>query len=134
MLNPARANLPIGNGDNFKLSVPDKMESQSSSHYPHLIHNLLGVFPIRCARRITAGSSAHTKSTSSCVESRPSEKRTSELAASCRPVAKITWLGSSDPAEHAEPLEAQMPSMSNPAIKAMPSDPFTTKATVLARQ
>jgi len=42
-----------------------------------------------------------------------SEKRTSELAASFLPSAKITWLGSSEPAEHAEPDDAQMPSMSN---------------------
>ena len=81
-----------------------------------------------------SGSAAQTKSTSSAVESRPSEKRTSELAVSFLPSAKITWLGSKEPAEHADPLEAQMPSMSNPAIKAMPSDPRTVKATVLASE
>src|SRR5262249_22651870 len=68
------------------------------------------------------------------VESRPKEKRTREFAASVRPVAKTTWLGSREPAEHAEPLDAQMPSMSNPAIKAMPSEPRTVKETVLASE
>ncbi len=82
---------------------------------------------------MTAGKTKQTKSTSAAVESRPSEKRTSELAVSFRPVAKTTWLGSSDPAEHAEPLEAQMPSMSKPAISAMPSEPRTTNETVFAR-
>ena len=75
-----------------------------------------------------------TKSTSSAVEARPSEKRTSELADSFLPIAIITWLGSSEPAEHAEPLEAQMPSMSKPAINAIPSEPPTINESVLAKQ
>jgi hypothetical protein len=83
---------------------------------------------------MTSGSTEQTKSTSSIVESRPREKRTSELASSLLPKAKTTWLGSSEPAEQADPLDAQIPSKSKPAIKAMPSDPRTVKATVLAKQ
>ena len=79
-----------------------------------------------------SGKTEQTKSTSAMVESRPREKRTKELAASFLPSARMTWLGSREPAEQAEPDEAQMPSMSKPAIKAMPSDPRTVKATVLA--
>lgn len=80
------------------------------------------------------GRTEQTKSTSSEVELRPREKRTRELAAFVRPVARITWLGSREPAEQAEPLEAQMPSMSSPAIKAMPSEPLTVKESVLPKQ
>ena len=49
------------------------------------------------------------------LESRPNENLTSELADDVFPIAKTTWLGSSEPAEQAEPLDAQMPSKSNPA-------------------
>ncbi len=83
---------------------------------------------------MTSGKTEMTKSTSAAVESRPREKRTSELADAFLPIAKITWLGSNEPAEHAEPLEAQIPSMSKPAINAMPSEPRTTNENVLTKQ
>ena len=83
---------------------------------------------------MTSGRTEQTKFTSSAVESRPREKRTSELATSFLPVARMTWLGSKEPAEQAEPLEAQIPSMSRPAIKAMPSEPLTVKETVFERE
>ena len=124
--------MVVGTGDNFKLSAPEKMKSQSCTQYQQVIHNSFAANQQRCARRITSGRTEQTYSTSSAVESRPSEKRTSELAASFLPVAKTTWLGSSDPAEHAETLDAQMPSISNPSIKAMPSHQLTVKDTVLA--
>jgi len=87
----------------------------------------------RCARRISPGKLAQTRSTSSAVVFRPKEKRINELAAVFCPNAVTTWLGSTDPAEHAEPLDAQMPSISKPANKAMLSARSTTKATVLAK-
>src|SRR5208282_1484761 len=87
-----------------------------------------------CARRIISGKAPQTKSTSSTVESRPSEKRTREFAKSFLPIARMTCDGSIEPAEQAEPLDAQMPSTSKPANSAMLSAPRTTKETVLARQ
>src|SRR5438105_8049834 len=72
--------------------------------------------------------------TSSIVESRPKEKRTKELAETLRPIAAMTCDGSNEPAEHAEPLEAQIPSTSIPANKAMLSAPRTIKDTVLANE
>ena len=69
------------------------------------------------------------------VDSRPSEKRISEFARPfSTPSASTTCEGSNDPAEQAEPLEAQMPSKSRPASRGMLSEPATTKATVLARR
>ena len=87
------------------------------------------------ARWITSGKTPSTRSTSSKVDSRPSEKRTRELA-NClsTPSASTTCEGSNDPAEQADPLEAQMPSKSSPASKGRLSDPSTTNETVLARR
>src|ERR1035441_3512904 len=98
------------------------MKSQSCWHYAQVIHIRLAANPPSCARRMTSGKIEQTKSTSAIVESRPREKRTSEFAVSFFPIALITWLVSSDPAEHAEPEDAQIPSKSSPAINAMPSD------------
>lgn len=94
----------------------------------------LGHLLERCARRITPGRMEQTNLTSSIVESRPNEKRTNEFAKSFFPMAKITCDGSKDPAEHAEPLDAQRPSTSKPANNAMLSAPRTTKETVLANE
>src|SRR5271154_5603100 len=85
------------------------------------------------ALRTISGNAAQTKSTSSTVESRPSEKRTSEFAKSFLPIARITCDGSIEPAEQAEPLEEQMPSTSKPARSAMLSAPRTTKETVFVK-
>ena len=91
----------------------------------------MGYFP-SCARRTISGSACPTRTTSSAVESRPREKRTSEFAWVRRPRATITCEGSREPAEQAEPLEAQIPSKSSPARSAMLSAPRTTNATVFA--
>ena len=78
---------------------------------------------------------AATISTSARVEFRPSEKRTSELAsAGFKPSAETTCEGVSEPAEHAEPLDAQMPSRSKPASNVMLSVFSTTKESVLVRR
>ena len=83
-------------------------------------------------RSMTAGRTLAAYSTSSAVESRPSEKRTKELASSFgTPIANRTCDGVRDPAEQAEPLEAQIPAMSRPASKAILSQPATVKETVL---
>jgi hypothetical protein len=59
---------------------------------------------------------AKTKLISSSVVSRPSEKRTRELASlSLLPIAERTCEGFSEPAEQAEPAEAQIPSKSRAA-------------------
>ena len=79
------------------------------------------------------GSNLPTKSTSSLVESRPREKRTSEFAHSSFTSAFITCDGSSEPAEHADPLEAQTPSMSSLTKKAKLSAPRTTKSKQIVR-
>ena len=49
-------------------------------------------------------------------------------------MAEMTWEGFRDPAEQAEPLEAQMPSMSRAARSVMLSVPVTVKLTVLAKR
>src|ERR1039457_1135585 len=66
------------------------------------------------ARWITSGKTPSTRSTSAKVDSRPRENRTRELA-NClsTPSAATTCEGSNDPAEQAEPLEAQIPSKSS---------------------
>jgi len=85
-----------------------------------------------CARCTTFGNTAMTRTTSSIVESRPSEKRTREFASlRSTPKAEITCDGSREPEPHAEPLLAQMPSRSKPAISAILSAPATRKETVL---
>src|SRR6185369_5652710 len=96
-----------------------KYESESCSRCWSAVHTRLVACWPSCARRIISGKAEQTKSTSSVVESRPSEKRTSELASSDLPIARITCDGSIEPAEQAEPLDAQIPSTSNPASKAM---------------
>ncbi len=83
---------------------------------------------------MNSGKTEQTKSTSSVVESGPEKSAPANWPYSFLPSARITWLGSSEPAEQAEPLEAQMPSMSKPAINAMPSEPRTVKETVLASE
>ena len=50
------------------------------------------------------------------------------------PVHSMTCEGSNDPAEHAEPLEAQIPSKSKPASNGRLSEPSTTNATVFTRR
>src|ERR1043166_4171317 len=107
----------------------------TASHSHHECKGRGGTRPYRLARRTTSGSTLSTCSTSSSVDSRPSEKRTNALA-SCfsTPNALITWDGSSEPAEQAEPLEAQMPSISNPANNAMLSEPRTRNETVFGRR
>lgn len=46
----------------------------------------------------------------------------------------MTCDGSSEPAEQAEPLDAQMPSISRPASNAMLSERSTRKESVFARR
>src|SRR5476649_2942878 len=96
-----------------KVCKPTNYESQSSSQCSQPVHNPFAGYRTGCARRMISGSKPQTKSTSASVESRPSEKRTSELAELNFPSATITCDGSSEPAEQADPLEVQMPSMSN---------------------
>ena len=99
-----------------------------------MIHKVFPAFSERCARATTSGNTEATKVTWSADVSRPREKRTRELASDFSiPKAVITWDGSRDPAEQAEPLDAQIPSISKPANNAMLSVPATTKETVLIR-
>ena len=87
--------------------------------------------PFLRARPITSGRIVSTRSTSARVDSLPSEKRISEFASPLStPSASTTCEGSNDPAEHAEPLEAQMPSKSSPASNGRLSEPSTTKESV----
>src|SRR6185436_18333162 len=87
------------------------------------------------ARAMTSGKTDSTTATSSAVVSRPRESRTSPLASSfAAPRATITCDGSNEPAEHADPLEAQTPSRSNPANNVMLSTPRTVKAVVFANR
>src|SRR6266446_2751211 len=86
-------------------------------------------------RAMISGRTSSTRCTSANDESRPREKRMRALAASfSTPMALRTWEGSSDPAEQAEPLEAQIPSKSSPASNAMLSQPLAVNATVLQRR
>ncbi len=63
--------------------------------------------------------------------SRPSEKRTRELAsAGGTPIAERTCEGVMEPEEQAEPLLAHMPSRSKAERRAMESVPETEKAMV----
>ena len=74
--------------------------------FPHVVRG--GQFPAK---------NEQPNATSAAVESRPKENRTSEFASPDCPRATITCEGSSEPAEQAEPLEAQIPSRSSPASK-----------------
>ena len=126
--------MVVGQADNCKQSERKRTESRSCDHKPQPIHHPFASIQQRCARWMIPGKTELTNSTSSAVDARPSEKRTNPLAASGRPIAVITWLGSNEPAEQAEPLDAQMPSMSKPAKRAIPSVPLTVKERVLGRQ
>src|SRR6185503_21090327 len=100
-----------------------------------VIHRPFDGFWNCCARSITCGNTRITCSTSSIVDSRPNENRTSELATFLStPNATITCDGSNEPAEQADPLEAQIPSRSSPANREMLSYPATVKATVFDKQ
>jgi hypothetical protein len=44
-------------GDNFKLSKPDRMKSQSCWPYAQVIHNCLAANPPSCARAVVAQAS-----------------------------------------------------------------------------
>jgi hypothetical protein len=83
---------------------------------------------------MTTGKSSQTEATSSKEEKRPKENLTKELANADLPKAATTWDGSKEPAEQAEPLEAQMPSTSKPASREKLSAPETTNETVLTKQ
>src|SRR6266581_592708 len=86
-----------------------------------------------CCR--ASGRTSSTRCTSANDESRPREKRMRALAVSfSTPMALRTWEDSRDPAEQAEPLEAQTPSKSSPASNAMLSQPLAVNATVLQRR
>src|SRR5204863_7881206 len=99
------------------------------------IHKPFVSYCKRCTLPMTCGKTRATYSASCNVDSRPSEKRSSELGSFfSTPSALMTWEGSSEPAEHAEPLEAQMPSISSPASKAMLSEPWTRNETVFVRR
>jgi hypothetical protein len=93
----------------------------------------MGYFP-SYARRTISGSTCPTRTTSSAVEARPREKRKSEFAWACRPRATNTSEGSREPAEQAEPLEAQFPFKSSPARSPMLSAPRTTNPSQRASQ
>ena len=87
------------------------------------------------ACRITRPKLSATASTSSKVASRPGENRTSEFANSApTPIASNTCDGVSDPAEHAAPLDAQIPSKSSPASNVVLSQPATVNAAVFAKR
>src|SRR4051812_35347077 len=84
----------------------EDFQSWSCSHYPQTIHTPYGIYWRRCTRLMMSGKTLSTCATSSAEDFRPSEKRTSELAIPfSTPSAETTCEGSSDPAEHAEPLE-----------------------------
>ena len=82
---------------------------------------------------MTRGKASVTAATSADVEARPSENRTNDAAkAASSPMDLSTCDGSIEPAEHADPLEAQMPSKSSPAISEMLSQPSTATEIVFA--
>ena len=125
----------------MKLKKPTKFKSQSCSHCSQTINRQLEHNSMDCwnryhylARRIISGKTSRTKSISSMVVSLPREKRTRELATSGLRMATMTCDGSKEPAEQAEPLEAQIPSTSRPARRVMLSALWTTKEKVLTRQ
>jgi hypothetical protein len=73
-----------------------------------------------------------TCSTSSNVFSRPKDSRTKAFdSPSGTPIALMTWEGSKDPDEQADPADPQIPSRSKAAKRVKLSDPLTVKATVL---
>src|SRR5581483_2458749 len=111
-------------------SPPDKPPTCHCSHCSQTVHTRPQGYCARCALLMTRGTTSPAYSISVRVDSRPSEKRTSEFA-SFRSIPRptITCDGSMDPAEHAEPLEAQMPSKSSPASSAILSEPSTRKET-----
>src|SRR5882724_1438652 len=104
--------------------IPTDRKTRSCQAFPQLIHKQFCFCWNRCARLIIFGNIPVTYSTSSSVDSRPREKRTSEFASlRAAPKASKTCEGSSDPAEQAEPLEAQIPSRSKPAKREILSEP-----------
>jgi len=84
---------------------------------------------------MTSGKTRSRCSMSARLDSRPREKRNRELAsAAATPRASITCDGSTEPAEHADPPEAQMPSKSRLAKREILSQPRTVHEMVLIRQ
>ena len=86
-------------------------------------------------RETTRGKISSTKEISSDEDPLPRDKRTKAFARpSGVPMARSTCDGETEPLEQAEPLEAQMPSKSNPPKRAMLSEFFTVKETVLNKR
>ena len=76
------------------------------------------------SRSIMGGRISRIYSTSSIVFSSPRERRSDPCAISWgRPMARSTWLGSSEPEVHAEPEEAQIPFISSSRRSDSPSIP-----------
>src|SRR5262245_13435501 len=74
----------------------------------------------------TDGITSDTRSTSSAVLSRPRLKRIAPSARSRgTPIASSTWDGSTEPVEHADPLEAATPARTRCISKASLSAPAT---------
>lgn len=116
-----------------------KSGSLCYSHRAQGIHKEYNCYLPGCltrrVRSMTRGRTPAANSTSSCEVSRPSEKRTSALARlRFNPSAETTCEGSSDPAEQAEPLDAQIPSRSSAGSNAALSVLLTTKESVFVRQ
>jgi hypothetical protein len=113
-------------------TIPGRLIRISSALNRVVLHTPQAAFVPR-TRRITCGNMSHNAPTSAGQFSRPNEKRSKALDSDAEtPIARMTCEGSIDPAEQADPLDAQIPSISKPAKSAMLSQPITVKAAVFA--
>ena len=118
---------PAATGDGKKNETGEKRTRRGKTvHFrPHL--NVVGSESgpngdIRRSSPTTEESLSRTKSTSSIVLYLESENLTDPWTAmNGTPIARMTWLGSSDPDAHAEPVEMQMPRSESLYAMASPS-------------
>ena len=97
-----------------------------------VIHRLLAHPFTGWHRLMIVGNICATRSICWGVFSLPKERRTSALAFSrLTPIASTTCDGSSEPTEQADPLDAQIPSISSPANNPILSHLSTVNANVL---
>jgi len=98
------------------------------------VHRSSAEDPKDTTRASVRRSTSATNGRSATEELGPRENRTRPaLAAAEAPIARRTWEGFSEPAEQAEPAEAQIPSKSSPARSDRLSQQGNVAATVLTK-
>lgn len=107
------------------LAKTGKSQKSGKTELKVTFHRVIPILLPDRQRATTRGIISQAAAMSASVVSRPSESRTNALASAAgAPIASATCEGVTDPLAHAEPAEAQSPSISKPLKSAMLSVRF----------